>query len=62
MYEQTIDLADQMIITEIHEDFKGDSFFPVVDKSIWKEMSRTDHPKDEENPYDYSFVVYEKSY
>lgn len=59
IYQQSIDLADRLIITEIHGEFEGDTFFPDIDKSRWEEVSRSDRQKDAVNPYDYSFVVYE---
>jgi len=59
IYQQTIALADRLIITEIHCEFEGDTFFPDIDKSRWQEVSRSDRKKDPVNPYDYSFVVYE---
>jgi len=59
IYKQTIALADRLIITEIHANFEGDTFFPEIHKSQWQEMSRIDCKKDAVNPYDYSFVVYE---
>lgn len=59
IYKQTIDLADRLIITEIHGEFEGDTFFPDIDKSRWQEVSRIDRKKDAVNPSDYSFVVYE---
>ncbi|WP_407891373.1 dihydrofolate reductase [Scytonema sp. NUACC26] len=52
-------LVDQLIITEIHREFSGDTFFPEIDKAHWQEVSRITHTKDTLNPYDYSFVVYE---
>lgn len=61
IYKQTIALADRLIITEIHDEFEGDTFFPDIDKSRWKEVSRSDCKKDVVNPYDYSFVVYESA-
>ncbi len=60
IYEQAIDLVDQLIITEIHTEIEGDVFFPEIDKHQWQEIRRTDHPADAENPYAYSFVVYER--
>jgi dihydrofolate reductase len=33
VYQQTIALADRLIITEIHCEFEGDTFFPDIDKS-----------------------------
>jgi len=59
IYQQSIELADRLIITEIHGEFEGDTFFPDIDKSRWEEVSRSDRKKDAVNPYDYSFVVYE---
>lgn len=59
IYQQSIELADRLIITEIHGEFEGDTFFPDIDKSRWEEVSRSDRQKDAVNPYDYSFVVYE---
>ena len=40
--------------------FEGEAYFPEIDLSIWKEVKRENHYKDKENPYDYSFVIYEK--
>jgi len=51
IYEQTIKLADKLEITEVHKEIIGDSFFPQIDKSKWKEILR-------ENYGDYSFVTY----
>jgi dihydrofolate reductase len=60
IYQQTMELADQLIVTEVHAEFEGDTFFPEIDKSQWQEISRRDYHKDLNNPYDYSFVVYQK--
>jgi dihydrofolate reductase len=60
VYAQTIDLADELIISEIHGQFEGDAFFPVIDTQIWQEQHREDHPADGENPYAYSFVWYRR--
>ena len=58
IYRQSMDLADKLIITEVHENFEGDTVFPVIDKSIWKEVSRDEHKADEKNKYDFAFVEY----
>ncbi|MFK7981463.1 MAG: dihydrofolate reductase [Saprospiraceae bacterium] len=60
IYEAAMDLADTMILTEVHAHFEGDTFFPTIDTTKWKEVSRIRHAKDAENDYAYSFVVYEK--
>ena len=38
----------------------ADVFFPEIDKTLWREVSRQDNPADEKHAYAYSFVVYEK--
>ena len=60
VYEQCLDRADSMYITWIHAKFEADTFFPKIDFSQWKEISRTDCKADEKNPCDYSFVFYER--
>jgi dihydrofolate reductase len=59
IYKQMIALTDRLMITEIHENFAGDTFFPEIHQSQWQEVSRIDYQKDVVNPYNYSFVVYE---
>lgn len=60
VYNQFMDIADIMHITWVHGDFKADTYFPEIDFSKWKEISREDFPADEKNECPYSFVVYEK--
>lgn len=61
IYRQAIELADQLDLTLIHHEFIADTFFPLIDKSIWKETSRKDFKADEQNKYDYSFVKYQRA-
>ncbi len=61
IYKQAINIADKLYITHINaEDKDADSFFPVIDKNIWHEVSRAENKADDKNPFDYSFVIYEK--
>lgn len=61
IYKQAIFLVDKLYITHIEAESKdADIFFPIIDKTIWEETTRENHTKDEKNPYDYAFVVYEK--
>lgn len=56
LYRQAIDIADKLIITEIHKEYEGDTFFPEYRDDIgttWKEQSREDHEE-------LSFVVYKR--
>jgi dihydrofolate reductase len=61
LYEQTLPLADKLYITHIEaEDAGADSFFPEIIPILWNEVSHEEHQKDDENPYNYTFSIYEK--
>ncbi|MFB6213002.1 MAG: dihydrofolate reductase [Candidatus Nanohaloarchaea archaeon] len=53
VYEQALPEADRMIITEVHDEPEGDTFFPDWNGSNWKEVEREDHGE-------FSFVTYER--
>ncbi|WP_342426273.1 dihydrofolate reductase [Paenibacillus sp. FSL L8-0158] len=53
--------ADQLIVTRIEEIFEGDTTFPELDWNGWNIVSETPGIKDEKNPYEYRFVVYERT-
>ena len=62
IYKQVMPYTDKLYVTEVAASFPdADVFFPQIDKTVWKEVSRQDNPVDEKHAYPYSFVVYEKS-
>jgi dihydrofolate reductase len=61
IYKQAITLADRLYITHIDaEDSGADSFFPEIIPIMWNEIKHDEHKKDVENPYNYTFSLYEK--
>jgi dihydrofolate reductase len=62
IYKETIakDLAEQLDITLVHNEFEADVYFPEIDTKIWKEVAREDFKADEKNEHDYSFISYQK--
>lgn len=60
IYKEAMSTADQMILTEVHANFEGDTFFPAIDPNHWVEVSRIKYTKDTANQFDYSFVVYKR--
>lgn len=53
--------TDRIYLTRIQADVEGaDTFFPDLDDGHWREVSREDHRADEKNPFDYSFITYDR--
>lgn len=61
IFEQVLPKADFLYLSYIHADINGDVYFPEFDKRLFTEISREDHKADQQNPYDYSFVVFKKT-
>ena len=61
IYEVALPQADRLYLTHVHANVEGDAYFPDVDMSQWKELGREDYDASETNPYNYSFVVYDKA-
>lgn len=56
IYLQTIDKTDELIITNVHKEYEGDTFFPEYRDEIgkiWKETWREEHKE-------FSFIKYER--
>ncbi len=61
IYRQTIDKADKLYITRVEADFPdAEVFFPAIEPSLWQETSREEHEADEQHPYKYTFLTYER--
>ncbi|MBM3859062.1 MAG: dihydrofolate reductase [Verrucomicrobia bacterium] len=41
VYRQALPLADQLLLTHVHQNITGDTKFPDFDRSRWREVSRT---------------------
>lgn len=56
IFKEMLPVTDRIYLTEIHQNFEGDAFFPEFDKSVFQETERS--PRSEPLPYD--FVTYER--
>ncbi|MFP1682218.1 dihydrofolate reductase [Alloalcanivorax sp. C16-1] len=61
IYALALPRADRLYLTEVHAEVPGDTHFPAVDAAQWREIGREDFQAEGPNPYDYSFVVYERA-
>jgi dihydrofolate reductase len=60
IYKQSMDISDIIYITKVHAQLAGDTFFPVIDESIWQLTSNQDFVADEKHAYNYSFQIWKK--
>ena len=60
IYKLGMNHADTMYVTEVEANFEGDTYFPPIDKKVWKEAGRVKNKADERNKYDYDFVHYKR--
>ena len=60
LYRQYIDHMDVLEITEVQDSFEADTFFPEINKTLWREVSRKKNHADSKNLHDYDFVQYIK--
>jgi len=61
LYRQALPRAQRIYLTEIQQDFAGDTEFPQLDTDAWREVARDDRPADGKNPYPHSFIVLERT-
>ena len=60
IYAAALPRAQRLYLTEVHANVEGDAVLPPVDWSEWQEVSRERHAAVPPNPYDYSFVLFER--
>ena len=60
IYALALPQTERLYLTEVHAAVEGDTFFPAYATAEWQEIGREDFAAEGPNPYDYSFVVYER--
>ncbi|RRJ89886.1 dihydrofolate reductase [Paenimyroides tangerinum] len=61
IYIQTIDLATELSITEVHELFNADTYFPAINKNVWKSVEVVHHETDEKHKYAFDIITYKRN-
>ncbi len=59
-YRQVLAHTSTIYLTRIHASVDGDTVFPELNATDWREVERSDQSADEKNPYDYSFIRLER--
>lgn len=60
IYKLSIPFTDRVYLTKIHTEVNGDTYYPELDMNIWQQVSIDKRKADEQNLYDYHFIMYER--
>ncbi len=60
IFKQTIEIVNRIYITRVHTTVEGDTSYPEIDTSQWKQTKAESFPADEKNNYPYTFEVWDK--
>lgn len=61
IYKMAYQQCDRFYLTQVHADVEGDAYFPEFEADHWQEIGREDFAAEGPNPYDYSFIVFERN-
>lgn len=57
LFAESLPMAAGLVLTEIHRDYEGDTWFPPYERSRWRESQRESHTTADGTKFD--FVLYE---
>jgi dihydrofolate reductase len=60
IYKQFLAYSDKLYLTIIEHEFSGDTYLPEIDWQKWDELSKKQGTTDSNNPYPYSYHVYQR--
>jgi dihydrofolate reductase len=60
VFEEFLPLADRIYLTEVETEVDGDTHFPMLDPTEWREVHRKRHPADERHAHAFSLVTLER--
>jgi dihydrofolate reductase len=60
IYAQAMPVAERLVITLVHDRPVGDAVFPAVDRSVWRELDRAEHPPGPDDSAGYAQIQFER--
>ena len=58
IYALSLPLADQVLVTQLHDIFEGDAYFPEIPTETFEVTEKERGITDEKNAYQYSYITY----
>ena len=60
IYALALPYVQKIYLTEVHAAPRGDAVFPAFDRSLFREIRRTDHPQGGDNEHPFTFIDLER--
>ncbi|PKR78802.1 dihydrofolate reductase [Halalkalibacillus sediminis] len=60
LFEIALPQADRLYMSQIHESFDGDTFFPQFDLGDWRLIEEEEGVVDEKNEHEHTFYIFER--
>ncbi len=60
IYKQAMPLADKLYLTIVHRPYEGDTSFPEIDYTEWRELHREEFSRGEEYDGSFTFIDLER--
>ena len=60
IYQLALPFAEVLVLTEVHGEFVGSSYFPELAQADWREVARERFGADAENAHAMSLVTYQR--
>jgi dihydrofolate reductase len=60
IYALSLALADQILVTQLHDIFEGDAYFPEIPVESWEVTDKERGITDEKNAYQFSYITYSR--
>jgi dihydrofolate reductase len=60
VFREVLPQAGRIYLTQVHATLEGDTWFPKLDQSEWREVFREDYPPGPKDDHAFSFVLLER--
>ncbi|MCK4751390.1 MAG: dihydrofolate reductase [Bacteroidales bacterium] len=60
VYAQFLPVAGKLYLTQVHQSFEADTFFPLIDFTQWKALTSESADAGDKNDYPHTYTEYER--
>ncbi len=60
IYRQALEFTDRLYLTEVHQSFAGDAWFPEIETEQWQQTWREDLVSEDEPPLRFSYLILDR--